>query len=152
MKNLLLAFLTLFLCVACNQKTDTSVQSEIIEPVEPMEGVWEQTKTYTVWKGDTLNFQDSISSHKIYLDGYIMWNSDPAPDSTEWHAFGTYRYDNGVLTEKLTSMSMPMKSAMGTDDEAILKIDLDEDTFKQTIEGIYNDTTYYMIEHFKRLK
>ena len=152
MKNLLLAFLGLFLCFACNQKTDTSVQSEIIEPIDPMEGVWEQTKSYQIWHVDTLNFHDSLIQHKIYLDGYVMWNADPEPDSTEWHGFGTYKYDNGVLTERLISVSIPMKAAMGSDDEAILKIDLDEDTFKQTIEGIYNDTTYQLIEHFKRIK
>ncbi len=120
--------------------------------VDPMEGVWQQTKSYTIWGGDTVNYQENNKMHKIYLDGYFMWNADPDPDSAEWHGFGTYKYKNDTLIEKYLSMSNHMKLFLGSDKEAMLKVDLDENSFKQVIEGVYNDTTYQLFEHFERLE
>jgi len=44
MKKLILAFLTLFICFACNQRTDTSVKNETIAPPDPIVGVWKITE------------------------------------------------------------------------------------------------------------
>lgn len=115
-------------------------------------GVWQQTKSYTIWNGDTVNYHENLNQHKIYLNGYFMWNADPDPDSVEWHGFGTYKYKNDTLIEKYLSMSNHMKLFLGSDKEAMLKVDIDESTFKQVIEGVYNDATYQLFEHFERLQ
>ena len=60
--------------------------------------------------------------HKIYFDGYVMWTSDPAADSSEWHAYGTYQLNNNTLVEKLSSMSLPMKLANDSKDEFVLGV------------------------------
>ena len=146
-----LVFSVFLICIGCNQKTDTTASNETLELIDPMEGVWEQTNYYFLANGDTIFTSDTRVQHKIYLDGYIMWTADPAPDSSEWHGYGTYRLKNDTLFERLLSMSMPMKAQMESDDEAILIIEYDENSFKQMIEQEYNDTVYQSFEVYKKL-
>ena len=77
-----------------------------------------------------------------------MWTSDPAPDSSEWHGYGTYTYKNDTLTETLISMSIPMRSDNNT---YSIMVDLGENSFKQVIEFENNDTIYQNIEVYKKL-
>lgn len=77
-----------------------------------------------------------------------MWNSDPGPDSSEWHGFGTYKFNNGTLTETLTSMSIPMRSDNNT---FTLKVDVDKNSFSQIIETARNDTIRKFVEIYKRI-
>ncbi len=151
LRYLFLVFSAFLLCIACNQKTNATASNETIEPIDPMEGVWEQTHSCSLVNGDTVRSRDNSFQHKIYLDGYVMWTADPATDSLEWHGFGTYRYKNDTLIEKLLSMSIPMKDAWGSENEFIFKIDYDGNTFKQVMAGEYNDTIYQNIEVYKKL-
>jgi hypothetical protein len=80
-----------------------------------------------------------------------MWTSDPAPDSSEWHGYGTYRISNDTLIEKLLSMSLPLQQAMGTYEEAVLTIEYGEDFYKQTMDQEFRDTIYKAVEEYKRL-
>ncbi len=147
-KYLFLVFSVFLICIACNQKTDTTASNETIELIDPMEGVWEQTNFYRLANGDTIFTSDNSVQHKIYLDGYVMWTSDPAPDSSEWHGYGTYTYKNDTLTETLISMSIPMRSDNNT---FSIMVDLGENSFKQIIEFENNDTIYQNIEVYKKL-
>ena len=119
-----------------------------VEPADPMVGVWEQIQSCFLVNGDTVEFNNNSVHHKIYLDGYVIWNSDPAEDSSEWHGYGTYRFNNDTLIEELLSMSQSMQDLWGADMEAILKIEFKENTFKQMqehlkfadfLESIYTD-------------
>ncbi|MCK4699157.1 MAG: hypothetical protein KAT38_02435, partial [Bacteroidales bacterium] len=132
----------------CNQKTDTTASNETLELIDPMEGVWEQTNYYFLANGDTIFTSDTRVQHKIYLDGYVMWTADPAPDSSEWHGYGTYTYKYDTLTETLISMSIPVRS-----DNNIysIPVDLGKNSFKQVIEWENNDTIYQNIEVYKKL-
>ena len=141
-KHLFLVFSIFLICIACNQKTDTTA------PNDPMEGVWEQTYFYQLMLGDTLVTLDNLVQHKIFLDGYVMWTRNPAIDSSEWHGFGTYTYKNDTLTETLTSMSLTMRS---DDNIYSILVDLGENSFKQLSEIEYNDTIYQNIEVYKKL-
>lgn len=149
---LLLVIVLFTLCLACNQQSDESNTISFVRIPDTIEGVWQLSSRYWVLDDDTL-YADPTSSlqHKIYYDGYVMWTSDPAPDSTEWHGFGTYQLSNDTLIEKLLSMSLPMKLAMGAADEAILKIVCDSDFYKQEMEQVFRDTIYRAVEEFKRL-
>ena len=75
-KYLFLVFSVFLICIACNQKTDTTTSND------PMEGVWEQTYFYQLMHGDTLVTLDNLVQHKIFLDGYVMWTRNPAIDSS----------------------------------------------------------------------
>jgi hypothetical protein len=143
-------FLLLFI-LACNQTSTHSSPSEDAKNIDPFEGVWELTHQYWTTEWDTFYADTLIMQHKIYLDGYVMWTADPAPDSTDWHGYGTYRLSNDTIIETLLSMSLPMRQNMNPGEDAILKVVYDENHFKQAIQGVFNDTVFYAIEEWKRI-
>ena len=57
-----------------------------------MEGVWELTYFYLTANSDTLILNTNKTQHKIYLDGFVIWNVSPSNKTNEWHRFGTYNY------------------------------------------------------------
>jgi hypothetical protein len=150
-RNLFFVFLIFLITIACNQQTETT-PSEAITP--SVEGVWEMTHHFFLnQEGDTVYvYEDNVAQHKIYKDGYVMWNSDPDADSSEWHGFGTYVLKNDTIIERLLSMSLPMQAMWESGDEAILKVEYDENSFKQSMDQVWQDTVYYNIEVYKRLK
>lgn len=151
MKKACIVTSLLLFILACNQTSkDTSLSGDT-KTADPIEGVWELTNRYWANESDTLYADTFILQHKIYLDGYVMWTTDPAPDSTDWHGYGTYRLSNDTLIETLYSMSLTMQQLMKLGEEVILKVEYDDNHFKQAIENIYNDTVYYQIEEYKRI-
>ena len=149
---LILLTITLFaFCIACNQQTDAGTTNIEVRDADPIEGVWELTGHYWVLDDDTIYADEIGVQHKIYSDGFVMWTSDPAPDSSEWHGYGTYRLSNDTLIEKLSSMSLPMKVAMGSEDEVMLKVEYDLNFYKQAMEQVFRDTIYQAIEEWKKL-
>ena len=148
---ILLAIALFTFCIACTQQADEVASDKDVRSVDPIEGVWELTGHYWVLDDDTIYADEIGVQHKIYFDGYVMWTSDPAPDSSEWHGYGTYRLSNDTLIEKLSSMSLPMKEVMRSEDEALLKIEYDLDFFKQEYEQVFRDTVYLAVEEWKKL-
>ncbi len=150
--TLLLLTITLFaFCTACNQQADEGASNQDARAVDPVEGVWELSNRYWVLDDDTIYADELGVQHKIYFDGYVMWTSDPAPDSSEWHGYGTYQLSNDTLVEKLLSMSLPLKLAMGSEDELMLKIEYDLSLYKQEWEQTFRDTIYLAVEEWKKL-
>jgi hypothetical protein len=49
-------------------------------------------------------------------------------------------------------MSLPMQAMWESGDEAILKVEYDENSFKQSMDQVWQDTVYQNIEVYKRLK
>jgi len=146
--------ITLFvICIACNQPTDAGTTSYELRVPDPIEGVWEISSRYWYLDDDTLYADPtSILQHKIYYDGYVMWTSDPGPDSSEWHGYGTYKFNNNTLIETLSSMSLAMKEAFNGKAEFVLKTELDNNFLKQEMPVPMRDTTYQLVEEWKRLK
>ena len=152
-ERLILLISIFFVFIACNLQAQEGISSGQIINDDPMEGVWELTTYYWVLDDDTLYIDpDNIEpQHKIYLDGYVMWTADPSPDSSEWHGYGTYRFNNGTLIEKLSSMSIPLKTAMGSEDEVLLRIEYDKNTFTQSMKRPHRDTIYQFVEEWRRV-
>jgi len=138
------SFLLLLICISCNSKTT----DKEIKKLNPIEGVWELSHFYHLANGDTLITDTSKVQHKIYLNGYVIWNTDPAPDASEWHGYGTYTYKNDTITEILTSMSKSMKSDVN---KYIIPIEHNKDSYKQVNTYKKNDTIYHNIEIYKKL-
>jgi len=151
--RLILLFLLFPLFIACNQKSDEGVPNEENPEVDPIEGVWKLTNQYWVKDGDTLLLgPDEIPfKQKIYLDGYVIWTNEASYDSLEWHGFGTYSLSNNRLSEKLVSMSIPMKEKMGSEDEVIYQIEFDNANCKQSTNSVRRGTIYLSVEEWKKL-
>lgn len=148
---LLVAIALFTFCMACTQQSDEGASMNDVRSADPIEGVWQLTSHYWVLDDDTIYADEIGVQHKIYVDGFVMWTSDPAADSSEWHGYGTYQLSNDTLIEKLSSMSLPMKVAMGSEDEALLKIEYDLNFFKQEYEQVFRDTVYLAVEEWKKL-
>ena len=140
---LVLLTLTLFaFCIACNQPTDAG----------PIEGVWELSSLYWYLDDDTLYAEPpNGSTHKIYFDGYVMWTSDPGPESSEWYGYGTYRLSNDVVIESLSSMSLAVKEEFNGEVEFELKTEYGQDFLKQEMPVPYRETIYQYVEEWKKL-
>lgn len=116
--------------------------------LDPMKGVWELNQFYHLMNKDTLVSDTTKVQHKIYLNGYVIWNTNPASDSSEWHGYGTYTYKNDTIIEILTSMSKSMKSDIN---KYIIPIERGHKTYKQVNTYKNNDTIYQNIEVYKKL-
>ena len=143
LKNIIFAnlFLLIIINISCTTKSNNKKSS-------PIDGVWELSHFYHIANGDTLITDTNKVQHKIYLDGYVIWNTNPAPNSSEWHGYGTYTYKNDTITEILTSMSKTMKSDVNT---YIIPIERGNKTYKQVNTYKNNDTIYHNIEVYKKL-
>lgn len=146
-RYLILAFSLFLICISCSEKMYTGA-SMAIEPEDPMEGVWELISYCRLTNEDTTFKSETSSEHKIYLDGYFMWNHNPDPDGSEWHGFGTYTFQDGMVTETLKTMSLPMRSHSTP---APVKIVLGEDSYEQVQVSDMNGNTYKQVWRYKRL-
>lgn len=149
---LIILSLLLSLLPACGQQADKSSPDEMPD-TGTMEGVWELSSHYFVKDGDTLYAEPSEMGlkHKIYLDGYVMWSADPSVDSTAWYGYGTYILNGNTLVEKLMSMSPPLKTEMGSEDEIVSQVAFEEGSFKQESNSIRRGTIYLSVETWKKL-
>ena len=134
--------------MACNQQNKAAASRETIEPDDPMEGVWELISYCRLANEDTTFKSENSTEHKIYLDGYVMWNHEPDPDSSEWHGFGTYTFKDGMVTETLITMSIPMRRFYAPNP---MKIVLGENSFEQVQTSSSNGITYKQVWLFKKL-
>jgi hypothetical protein len=151
--TLFLLTITLFaFCIACNQQTDAGTTSYAIRVPDPIEGVWELSSLYWYLDGDTLYAEPpNGSTHKIYFDGYVMRTSDPDPDSSEWHGYGTYRLSNDVVIETLSSMSLAVKEEFNGEVEFELKTEYGQFFLKQEMPVPLRETIYQYVEEWKKL-
>ena len=150
---LVLLSITLFaFCIACNTQSDAATTDTEVRVPDPIEGVLEQSIRYWYLDDDTL-YAEPFNGliHKIYYDGYVMWTSDPAPDSSEWHGYGTYQLKDDKLIETLSSMSLAMKEFNSAKVEFVLKIELDQNFLKQEMPAPMRDTIYQYVEEWKKL-
>ena len=137
-------FVLVGICISCNATSNPEKGSNS----SAIDGVWELSYFYNLGNGDTLSVDTSKVQHKIYLDGHVIWNTDPAADASEWHGYGTYTFKNDTITETLTSMSKSMQSDVNT---YVIPIERSNNTYKQVNTYERNDTIFQNIEIYKKL-
>lgn len=116
--------------------------------IDSIEGVWKQTNYYHVADKDTVVINNNKIQHKVYLDGYVMWTSEPTEDLTEWHGFGTYSYENNILKENLVSMSHSLR---GYTSSYSIDVKKSDHQLVQIIKYKQNDTIFQNIEVYKKI-
>jgi len=134
----------LLICISCN----STINNKKVKKLNQMEGVWELSEFYHLANGDTIITDTTKVQHKFYLDGHVIWNTDPAEDTSEWHGYGTYTYKNDTIIEILTSMSKTMKSDVN---KYIIPIERGTKWYKQVNTYEKNDTIYKNIEVYRKL-
>lgn len=131
--------------VSCSTKNKKS--SAVID-TDKLEGVWEQTNYFRLSGTDTILKDDTKVQHKIYLDGYFMWNSEAREDMKEWHGYGSYTLKNDTLIETLTSMSIPLRDYTYV---FPIVVEIKDGSLKQTIHYKENDINFQNIEIYKKV-
>ncbi len=119
-----------FITVTAFQHGDTDAESKI-------EGVWKMTQLSVANNGNTTVICEdgsSVLQHKIYSKGYVMWTRLADINATEWHGFGTYRFEDGKLIETLLTTSQSMEKYMENQGsrDFIIELDIDENQYTQT--------------------
>ncbi|MFC2110105.1 hypothetical protein ACFLRU_05755 [Bacteroidota bacterium] len=137
-------FLLSLIFISCSSTTNNKKN----EKINSMEGVWELSQFYHLANGDTIIIDTTKVQHKIYLNGHVIWNTDPDKNSSEWHGYGTYSYKNDTIIENLTSMSKSMKSDVNT---YVIPIEHNTTSYKQVNTYSNNDTIYHNIEVYNKI-
>ena len=142
--NIIIVNTLLSILISC----DSNKQNIKTEKYGPLEGVWKLSEFYTLANGDTILKDFTKVQHKIYLNGHVIWNTDPDKDGVDWSGYGNYSFKNDTITEILTSMSVSMKSDVNT---YVIPIDFKGNSYKQVNTYIKNDTIYKNVEVYKKI-
>ncbi len=150
--------ISLCLLAACNPTTENTITTdsepanESAPATNELEGIWQLQEWKIVNQDDTSVVQHQSRQHKIYFQGYYMWNREVPYDSVEWHGFGIYEIQaDDTLMEMPITSSIPEREYMEHAGITEFKIafNLRGDTFTQTIynpvRDLYNIQTYHRI-------
>lgn len=135
--------LAIVLFASCNTQDNGKNQNQ-----DPLQGVWKLDAFYTLANADTIVKNYNKVQHKMYLNGYVIWNADTDENGVDWSGYGTYSFKNDTITETLTSTSKSMKSDVNT---YVIPIDFNVNSYKQVNTYYRNDTVFKNIEIFKKI-
>lgn len=135
--------LAIVLFASCNTQDNGKNQNQ-----DPLQGVWKLDAFYTLANADTIVKNYNKVQHKMYLNGYLIWNADTDENGVDWSGYGTYSFKNDTITETLTSTSKSMKSDVNT---YVIPIDFNVNSYKQVNTYYRNDTIFKNIEIFKKI-
>lgn len=135
--------LAIVLFASCNTQDNGKNQNQ-----DPLQGVWKLDAFYTLANADTIVKNYNKVQHKMYLNGYLIWNADTDENGVDWSGHGTYSFKNDTITETLTSTSKSMKSDVNT---YVIPIDFNVNSYKQVNTYYRNDTIFKNIEIFKKI-
>ena len=139
-QKVIIASIFLVFLASCNSAINLKKQKE-----DPLQGVWQLNAFYTLANTDTIVKDFNKVQHKIYLNGYVLWNTDTDINGIDWSGYGISTFKNDTITETLTSTSKSMKSDVNT---YVIPIDFYKDSYKQINTYYRNDTVFKNIEIF----
>lgn len=132
---LALLFLTISGCKESDANTISSEETEdVIEEKNPLVGAWELKGFYN-YKDNVVvdSFSNNTISRqvKMYTDTKVMWCKLLKTDSIEFFGYGSYVYEDGVLTETLEFGSAFMNDVIEEQQEFTFQFDLKPNRFEQ---------------------
>ena len=132
--------LILLLVFSCkkeqNDNMDASDNSteEIKEKLNALKGTWELVGFYNYKDNvvvDSFKMNPEFRQLKMYTDTKVMWCKHRPADSSEWFGFGTYIYNDSMLTETLDFGSTEMDLVIAENKEFTFELHLQGDKFQQ---------------------
>lgn len=139
MKAYYLILALLFLTISgCKESEANTISSEEVEDVSveknPLVGAWELKGFYN-YKDNVVvdSFSNNTISRqvKMYTDTKVMWCKLLKTDSIEFFGYGSYVYEDGVLTETLEFGSAFMNDVIEEQQEFTFQFDLKPNRFEQ---------------------
>ena len=132
--------LILLLVFSCkkeqNDNMDASDNSteEIKEKLNALKGTWELVGFYNYKDNvvvDSFKMNPEFRQLKMYTDTKVMWCKHRPADSSEWFGYGTYIYNDSMLTETLDFGSTEMDLVIAENKEFAFELHLQGDKFQQ---------------------
>lgn len=113
--------------------TDNSTEG-IKEKLSSLKGTWELVGFYNYKNNevvDSFKMNPEFRQLKMYTDTKVMWCKHRPADSSEWFGYGTYIYNDSMLTETLDFGSTEMDLVIAENKEFTFELHLHGDKFQQ---------------------
>lgn len=137
-KFIIICLLFVFIS-SCKDNAESTLDT--IENAEAMvtkknglKGAWELKGFYNYQDNVVVDsFENNTLSRqiKMYTDTKVMWCKLLKTDSIEFFGYGSYTYDDGVLTEVLEFGSAFMNDVIEEQQEFVFQFELGPDRFEQ---------------------
>lgn len=118
-----------------NTENDNAEATEITTAkINGLKGAWELKGFYNYQDNEVVDsFSNNTLSRqiKMYTDTKVMWCKLLKSDSIEFFGYGSYSYDDGVLTEVLEFGSAFMNDVIEDQQEFVFQFELHPDRFEQ---------------------
>lgn len=140
MKTKIITFCLIYMFISsCKDSTDTSTDAmdeieEIIAEENRLKGAWELKGFYNYQNNVVVDsFSNNTISRqiKMYTDTKVMWCKLLKTDSIEFFGYGSYKYEDGILTETLEFGSAFMNDVIAEQQEFKFQFILEPDRFEQ---------------------
>lgn len=137
--KILILSLALVFTFSCKEKPKSNIETseiktELTEKINGLKGTWELTGFYNYKDNVVIDSFDSASSSrqlKMYTDTKVMWSKHKPADSSEWFGYGTYNYQDNMLTEILEFGSAVMDQVIAENKEFKFELQLQPNHFQQ---------------------
>jgi len=118
-----------------------------------LEGTWELVGFYNYIDNkvaDSFKTRDGYRQVKMYTPTKVMWSKHVPTDSTEWFGYGSYKVEDGHLTEVLDYGSEMMSKIIQERKEFIYELHLKSNRFSQI--EIDEDGNRIYSENYQRIE
>ncbi|MCK7591800.1 hypothetical protein M0G43_14520 [Subsaxibacter sp. CAU 1640] len=156
MKSSLIACCVIFLLISCKddkQEGAYPVTNHSETDSTSLEGTWELIGFYNYIDNkvaDSFKTRDGYRQVKMYTPTKVMWSKHVPTDSTEWFGYGSYKVEDGHLTEVLDYGSEMMSKIIQERKEFIYELHLKENRFSQI--EIDEDGNRIYSENYQRIE
>ena len=116
------------------EKDNTDTAVIMASEISGLKGAWELKGFYNYQDNEVVDsFSNNTLSRqiKMYTDTKVMWCKLLKTDSIEFFGYGSYSYDDGVLTEVLEFGSSFMNDVIEDQQEFVFQFELHPDRFEQ---------------------
>jgi hypothetical protein len=113
---------------------ETVITEEVSLDQPNLRGTWELVGFYNYQDNVVVDsFSNNTISRqiKMYSDSKVMWCKLLKSDSIEFFGYGSYTYDDGILTEALDFGSSFMNEVIAENKEFNFQLQLHPDRFEQ---------------------
>ncbi|MEP5255154.1 MULTISPECIES: hypothetical protein [Winogradskyella] len=140
MRYLILTFSLVFVFISsCKDKTESPtamMDTETVVKPKPLKlnGTWELVGFYNYKDNrvvDSFKTNSESRQLKMYTDTKVMWCKYKPADSSEWFGYGTYKYEDNMLTEVLDFGSEVMDEVIAERKQFEFEIKTGPDQFQQ---------------------
>ena len=117
-----------------NVKSNEKIVDHSIENKLSLKGTWELKGFYNYQNNIIVDsFSNNTISRqiKMYSDTKVMWSKQRPADSIEFFGYGSYNFEDGILTEVLEFGSTFMNEVIAESKEFNFQLQLHPDRFEQ---------------------